>query len=235
MFSVIRKEGEYMLVDQVKIEEASRSSYIEAFDKLFLEWQQSSMEYLSLLMDASFETYLLKKGFHQVSSIVEYTRSLDAKFSLPTDITVHCLANGAYSDKEFAELYELARSGTANKNNLFTIEQIMESLPNELGATWRSNCFIFTENETPLGIGIPHIEQGKTEEGRMFYFGVLPDFRQQSYGAKLHLLTLHEMKKLGATTYVGSTDENNYGMIRIFEKNGASKRDHKGIYRINRK
>ena len=40
------------------------------------------------------------------------------------------------------------------------------------------------------GISIPHIEQGTTDEGRMFYFGVVPEHGGKGYGKLFHTITL---------------------------------------------
>ena len=44
-----------------------------------------------------------------------------------------------------------------------------------------------------------------------------PDRRGAGHGARLHLLGLHELAARGCTRYVGSTDERNPAMVRIFE------------------
>ena len=125
-------------------------------------------------------------------------------------------------------------SGTANKNNIFTTEQAMASFENELGPDWRKHCYLFRKEEELIGLSIPHIEQGTIVEGRLFYFGVVPERRGQGYGGMLQQLSLELLKSFGATTYVGSTDEDNRHMIRIFEQNGCHQRVEKGIYRIDR-
>ncbi|MBC9721937.1 MAG: GNAT family N-acetyltransferase [Lactobacillus sp.] len=107
-------------------------------------------------------------------------------------------------------------------------------LLNELGPNWRSRCHIFYKDEEPLGISIPHIEDGTTEEGRLFYFGVTPPHRGKGYGRLLHLHSLELLKDIHASYYVGSTDEHNDYMIRIFKANGCLLRDKKGIYRIDK-
>jgi len=234
-FNTIKKEKEYWLVDQRKEDGVLVKEYHSSLNKLLEEWEQEQVEYLSLLMDQAYEAWLLDKGFHKVSSIVEYTRPLDESFLIASSVTYKSLQDGHWEDADFARLYDLCRSGSANKNNLFSIEQIMGSLESELGSNWRSHCFIFLEDERELGISIPHIEDGTKDEGRLFYFGVVPEARGKGYGKIFHRLSLEIMKQFHATYYVGSTDEVNEHMIRIFEANGCRLRDKKGIYRINRR
>lgn len=234
LFNTIKKDREYWLVDQVKVESVSDQEYIEAFSRLLDEWREKQIGYLSLLMDARCEKWLLDQGFRKVSTIVEYTRELDGNFTEEPEIATEALAAGGMADSDFAELYERCRSGTANKNKLFTIEQVMESLENELGPEWRASCFIFRKSGDPIGLSIPIIEQGTVDEGRLFYFGIVPEWRGKGFGTALHRNALSLLKGIGAMTYVGSTDDANRHMIGIFERNGCRLRDRKGIYRIDR-
>ena len=133
------------------------------------------------------------------------------------------------TDIEFAGAYELCRTGTANKNIPQPIVQVMASISSELGTNWRSNCYSFFHENELVGISIPHIEMGTKEEGRMFYFGIVPSMRGKGFGAEMHMTTLPIMKKMGATYYVGSTDESNEHMVQIFKKNGCILRDKKEI------
>lgn len=234
LFNRIEKDNEYWLVDQVKVDGVTEQEYVEVFYTLLSSWKEKQIGYLSLLMDASYEKWLLEEGFRKVSMIVEYTRKLDETFPAEQGITVTALADGMMADSDFALLYERCRSGSANKNKLFTIEQVMESLENELGTDWRTHCYIFRKSGEPVGLSIPIIEQGTVDEGRLFYFGVVPEWRGKGYGSAFHRISLNLLQRIGATTYVGSTDEANRHMIRIFEQNGCRLRDRKGIYRIDR-
>ena len=233
LYSVIKKEGEYWLVDQVKHIEVANTRYVQEFKNLLADWRESQCKYLSLLMDQKNEQWLLGQGFQKVSSIVEYTCSLNADFKEEAGIVIESLSQSSMDDAGFANLYERCRSGSANKNNLFTMKQIMESLENELGNNWRSKCHIFKKDGQPIGISIPVIENGTDNEGRLFYFGVVPEMRGKGFGTIFHRLSLGLLKNMNATYYVGSTDENNVHMFRIFERNGCVLRDKKGIYRIN--
>lgn len=232
-FSVIKKDQEYWLADQIKMSQ-SKEKYWAELKNLLEDWKKHQVNYLSLLMDEEYENQLLNEGFHKVSSIVEYTRTLEEPFILDSSILVEPLSDSLMTDEKFAELYDQCRSASANKNNLFSIEQIMEAFLNELGPNWRNHCHIFFREDEPLGISIPHIEHGTTEEGRMFYFGVSPQHRGKGLGKLFHLYSLELLKNMNATYYVGSTDENNEYMIRIFQANGCLLRDRKGIYRIDK-
>lgn len=234
LFNIIKESRNYWLVDQVKMECTDELGYREAFTRLLEEWRSEKVGYLSLLMDEVHENWLLTQGFRKISTIVEYTRSLEGiSVTQEPGIIVEALVDSEIDDKGFANLYEHCRSGSANKNNLFTTEQAMESFENELGVEWRTHCYIFRKSGEPIGLGIPHIEQGTIDEGRLFYFGVVPEQRGRGYGTIFHRALLGLLGNLGATKYVGSTDENNRHMIGIFERNDCHQRDKKGIYRID--
>lgn len=234
LYNRIEKENEYWLVDQVKIDGVTDQEYEEAFDQLLGKWKEEKVGYLSLLMNAVHEKHLLEQGFSKISTIVEYTRKLDETFLSAPGITVEPLSDGGMADTDFAELYERCRSGSANKNKLFTIKQVMESLENELGPKWRASCFIFRKSGEPIGLSIPIIEQETVDEGRLFYFGIDAEWRGKGFGTAFHRISLNLLQEIGAATYVGSTDEANRHMIGIFERNGCRLRDRKGIYRIDR-
>lgn len=233
LFNLIKKDQEYWLVDQLKVSYVPNINYLIAFDKLLAEWKEEKVAYLSLLIDEENEDWILKRRFKKVSSIVEYTKTLEGPFISSGNFQVQSLSDSHMTDLTFATLYDSCRSGSANKNNMFTISQIMESLERELGVKWRDHCFIFSQNAMNYGISIPHIEQGTTDEGKMFYFGVVPEQRCKGYGTIFHAISLELLKNFGAKVYVGSTDTSNKPMRRIFEVNGCILRDIKGIYRID--
>ncbi|WP_226683011.1 GNAT family N-acetyltransferase [Sutcliffiella horikoshii] len=234
LFNVIKNKQEYWLVDQIKKEEGSTESYIHELAAILENWERLEIGYLSLLMDEQFESWLLERKFSKISSIVEYTRDLKELQSTENQIVPHSLAEGLMDDQKYAELYELCRSVSANKNTKQPISQVMSSLENELGQEWRKHCYYFLKDGAFAGISIPHIEMGTKDEGRLFYFGVVPALRGQGIGANIHLISMHLLKHFHATYYVGSTDVNNANMIKIFEKNGCELRDKKGIYKIVR-
>ncbi|GKV55354.1 N-acetyltransferase [Sporosarcina sp. NCCP-2222] len=233
LFSIIKKDKEYWLVDQIKRDGVPEETYLNAFRSLLAEWREGEIGYLSLLMDPAYAKWLVEQGFRNVSTVVEYTRSLEEDFSGDAAIEADSLAEGSMTDSEFADLYERCRSGSANKNNLFTIAQVMESLENELGPEWRSHCFMFRRESKLIGLSIPIIEEGTKDEGRLFYFGTVPEARGKGYGTTMHRISLELLKRIGASYYVGSTDEANENMIHIFKRNGCTLRDRKGIYRVD--
>ncbi|MGD6965479.1 hypothetical protein ACQCVP_03480 [Rossellomorea vietnamensis] len=79
---------------------------------------------------------------------------------------------------------------------------------------------------------IPHIEPHTEDEGRVFFFGIKPEFRGYGYGAKIHRSALCSLKKmLNARVYVGVTDSGNLKMKKVFERNGCTKTGSIAIYK----
>ena len=234
LFTIIKNQQEYWLVDQIKKDDIPKEAYLQQLLQILEEWDHLEIGYLSLLMDERFENWLLQKKFCKISSIAEYTRKLDNLPEIDDQIVWHSLSEGLLDDAEYGKLYELCRLGSANKNTKQPMDQVMNSLKNELGPEWRNHCYYFTKDDALTGISIPHIEMGTEDEGRLFYFGVVPHLRGQGIGEKIHKISLILLKKFLANYYVGSTDVNNSYMINIFEKNGCELRDRKGIYKIVR-
>ncbi|KMJ57248.1 hypothetical protein AB685_17770 [Bacillus sp. LL01] len=234
LFNIIKNEQKYWLVDQIKMDDVPTELYLSQFADILKEWDRLEIGYLSLLMDEQYESWLLENKFGKVSCIVEYTRKL-ADLPIPEgELVWHSLAEGFLDDQRYGELYELCRSGSANKNIKQPIDEVMNSLKNELGPVWRQHCYYFLKDGALVGISIPHIEIGTEDEGRLFYFGVVPELRGRGLGVQIHQISMALLKQFQAIYYVGSTDVNNANMIKIFEKNGCEHRDRKGIYKIFR-
>lgn len=235
LFNIIKNNQDYWLVDQIKKDDIPKEVYSQQFTQILEGWDKQGIGYLSLLMDECFESWLLQNKFFKISSIVEYTRKLEELPQIDDQIAWHSLSEGLLEDREFGELYDLCRMESANKNTKQPIEQVMNSLKNELGSEWRNHCYYFTKDDTLIGISIPHIEMGTVDEGRLFYFGIVPSLRGQGLGEIIHKISLVLLQEFQASSYVGSTDVNNSYMIKIFEKNGCKLRDRKGIYKIVKK
>ena len=88
LFNLIKKERDYWLVDQHKVSQIPNIEYLVAFDQLLTEWKEQKVAYLSLLMDEENEDWLLKRRFKKVSSIVEYTKTLQGPFKNISDFQV---------------------------------------------------------------------------------------------------------------------------------------------------
>ena len=231
--NIVKSNKEFWLVDQIIYSHVSEAEYINGFNRLFNDWKMESGGYLSILMEEKYEDVMLNNGLRKISNTVEYTRTLDVLADTDSKFYPHALSEPLLSDDAFARLYEQCRSGSFNQNIPQSIETVMDSLKRELGVNWRNHCFYFAYEGEIVGLAIPHLEKGTSGEGRLFYFGLVPKWRGKGIGASIHNHALKLMKGLNAQTYVGSTDVNNQYMIKIFEKNGCTLRNVKGIYRFD--
>ncbi len=110
------------------------------------------------------------------------------------------------------------------------MEEQLQSVERLLGSDWGHSCIAIYEENKPIGITIPHIEPETIDEGRLFYFGLLPEERGKGRSVQLHYQSLLFLKQMGATYYIGSTHETNLIMQNVFLKNGCSVKSHTESY-----
>ncbi|WP_051957372.1 GNAT family N-acetyltransferase [Bacillus sp. UNC322MFChir4.1] len=110
---------------------------------------------------------------------------------------------------------ESMRDSIHTKETL-SIDQLLYAFQTEIGGRWNEHCLVAVQGEDPVGVILPHIEPGTVEEGRLFYLGVVPNMRGKRYGAMLHEKALYILKEIGASYYIGSTDEMNDAMKQVF-------------------
>ncbi|GGH88175.1 GNAT superfamily N-acetyltransferase [Pullulanibacillus pueri] len=125
----------------------------------------------------------------------------------------------------FLEVWERSRQGSLNAGESAAITETFIGLQQELGPRYKEYCQLGFIDDQPIGITIPHLEPGTVNEGRLFYFGLLPEWRGQGLGAPFHLKSLYYLKMIGMHQYIGATGEKNKPMQRIFERNGCQKFD----------
>ncbi len=175
-------------------------------------------------------SYLEKRGFEMFTSSVEYYKNLSVESEEETDFSYYTLENSMLTEQIFKDLWERGMEGSGNATSTLSMDEQLHSVKHELGAEWKQNCGVFYLNERPVAVCIPHIEPGTKDEGRLFYFGVLPEERGKGYAGKLHKRSLILLKEMGACYYVGSTHETNTSMQRIFEKSGCTERGRRASY-----
>ncbi|KSU84348.1 MULTISPECIES: GNAT family N-acetyltransferase [Fictibacillus] len=164
--------------------------------------------------------YLISSGFEHYASKVNVYRDLKEMESFHP-YTWRTLEDRGTTEKAFMEVWRMCRQGSDNAASTLSMEQHLQSVKQELGSGWKYSCRIFYKDHQPIGIAIPHIEPGTTNEGRLFYFGVFPSARSKGTGSTLHRQVLGCLKEMGAEYYIGSTHLNNEKMQRVFEKNGC--------------
>ncbi|MDQ0268308.1 GNAT family N-acetyltransferase [Cytobacillus purgationiresistens] len=158
---------------------------------------------------------LIKLGFHLFSTNVTVKRNLGNADFEPSNLVWKTIAKDEITVMEFQSLWERC------KNPGMKIDAQMQSVKSELGHGWEKYCMAAFDKEVPIGISIPHIEPGTEDEGRLFYFGILPEQRGKGFAAKMHADSLQSLISIGASYYIGSTAEENTTMVRVFLRNGC--------------
>ena len=83
----------------------------------------------------------------------------------------------------------------------------------------------------PVGMALPSSEAGE-ELLTLHHVGMVPGARGEGAGRALLLAVLHRAREEGATTYLGSTDEGNTAMIRLFQRVGAEEAARREVFHL---
>jgi ribosomal protein S18 acetylase RimI-like enzyme len=98
--------------------------------------------------------------------------------------------------------------------------------------TWWRVAYL---ERSPVGIVLPQAFSDRTNEGTLFYVGVLPEFRGRGFGKVLHESGLGFLAARGVKRYVGSTDARNLPMIAVFRANRCDQTGRQLFYRALRR
>jgi ribosomal protein S18 acetylase RimI-like enzyme len=98
--------------------------------------------------------------------------------------------------------------------------------------TWWRVAYL---ERSPVGIVLPQVFSDRTNEGTLFYVGVLSEFRGRGFGKVLHESGLAFLAARGVKRYVGSTDARNLPMIAVFRANGCGQTGRQLFYRALRR
>ncbi|MGI8313564.1 GNAT family N-acetyltransferase [Halobacillus mangrovi] len=136
------------------------------------------------------------------------------------------------SVEQFNNIWEKAMQGSPNASPSLSMEEQMKSVEKELGPSYKDSCCIAYEQGRPIGVVMPHIEPGTKEEGRIFYFGLIPEERGKGKSSALYHQGLFLLKnKFGASYSIGATSLRNVPMQKVFENNQCKVIDRVKVYR----
>lgn len=211
----------YLAVENVEKLETNEDLdlFIRRLEELALK---EKVQHVTITIDSSSAHFQkLKKKLYVIKSrSIEYSRVLPLeKFPDNYDRTITFLSAEEVGITRFLEVWKNAMSHSLNAPSFYTIEEQYEAMKQEVGAQYKTSCYIVFKNKIPLGVVMPIIEPGTKEEGRLFYFGLLPDKRGKGLGTIVHRIGLHLLKQKGASYYIGSTGTNNKPMQQIFRNN----------------
>ncbi|PBB04666.1 MULTISPECIES: GNAT family N-acetyltransferase [Salimicrobium] len=184
----------------------------------------SNTDFVGLLEEYGLERYDVIHYYKRDLTSLETPKDSEAITLKPVDQT---------NMELFKELWENIVSASLNTTSSLSIEKEFQGMKSELGPGYIKSCIIAYDNKTPIGITIPHIEPRTVDEGRLFYFGVVPEYHSKRMGTQLHKLSLEFLKDgMGATYYIGATGHRNIPMQRIFQINGCEKFEEKIVYKL---
>ncbi|HGH7173735.1 TPA: GNAT family N-acetyltransferase [Bacillus wiedmannii] len=205
---------------------------ISRFEEICFNWE---LKRASIVLNKRFSSYnssarvLLDADFSLHAAKVEVCRELDDIEALEKQFTYRSIEE-TLSAKDFKYIWEQCMLNSGNQNSILNIDEHFYSVQTELDKGWEKSCIVFYDKNEPIGLSIPHIESGTESEGRLFYFGVMPYYRGKGISSQLHLQSLHMLKEMGATYYIGSTHTSNEKMQRIFWRNNCSVKTEIELY-----
>ncbi|MEI3893900.1 MULTISPECIES: GNAT family N-acetyltransferase [Bacillus] len=206
---------------------------ISRFEEVCFNWE---LKRASIVLNKRFSSYntsakvLLDAGFSLHAAKIEVCRELNNTEELERQYTYRSIAEGTLSEKEFKYIWEQCMLDSGNQTSTLTIDEHFYSVQTELGKGWEKSCIVFYDEDESIGMSIPHIEIGTESEGRLFYFGVIPYCRGKGIASQLHLQSLHMLKEMNATYYIGSTHTSNEKMQGIFWRNNCSLKTELELY-----
>ncbi|MFC7784152.1 hypothetical protein ACFQWC_06585 [Rossellomorea sp. GCM10028870] len=191
-----------------------------------------SLSNLKILVNQTFsrevDEYLEGNGYDLVDEFVTVHKKLE-KSEIKHSFTLKNLH--MISEKEFAHIWMHSMEGSLNAPSRLTMPEQMKSVAIELGDSYKDSCIAIYEGDQPIGVMIPHIEPGTVDEGRLFYFGLIPDERSKGKSKILHKLALSLLASVfHAKKYIGGTSKNNAPMIRTFLANGCEVKDVNRVF-----
>ncbi|WP_052504410.1 GNAT family N-acetyltransferase [Rossellomorea aquimaris] len=191
-----------------------------------------SLSNLKVLVNQTFsrevDEYFKRKGYDLVDEFVTVYKKLE-KSELEHSYTLKNLH--MIPENEFVHIWMQAMESSLNAPSSLTMEEHMKSVQVELGDSYKDSCIAVYEGDQPIGVMMPHIEPGTGDEGRLFYFGLIPDERSKGRSKILHKLALNLLASVfHAKKYIGGTSKNNAPMIRTFLANGCEVKDVNRVF-----
>ncbi|MBP3041799.1 GNAT family N-acetyltransferase [Bacillaceae bacterium Marseille-Q3522] len=191
---------------------------------------------LSILVNEKFPkqvgSFLLNNGFRFTDERINVYKKLSTVSYEKTDFRFQSL--NSLKKEEFVRIWEKSMQNTLNPSSALNMEELMNSVQKELGANYKDSCVVAFEGENPIGVVMPHMEPGTREEGRLFYFGIIPAERNKGKSRELHYQALWMLKNyFKASYYIGSTSSKNIPMLKTFLRNGCVIKERNKVYRRN--
>ncbi|MFD2923591.1 GNAT family N-acetyltransferase [Halobacillus naozhouensis] len=211
----------------------SRQQFFQLIEYLVHDDHFNKVATLSILLPSpskEVEERLEENGFILNDVIVSVKRELSEMNGAEGPFTLQPLEEGM--EESFKQVWSQSMKGSLNGSSSLTIDEQFRSVEKELGPDFRHTCQMVYEKGRPIGVVMPHIEPGTAVEGRLFYFGLIPDERGKGKSKALHRQALSVLRdKVGAEYYIGSTSCRNEPMLKVFDYNGCREVDRSNLYK----
>ncbi|QXE01387.1 hypothetical protein [Terribacillus sp. DMT04] len=174
--------------------------------------------------DESYDTFhnvLLDYAYNLFAKKYAYQKQLVNEQALPTYYRWEAVGSGKTTESKFLEVWEACMTDSANQASTHSAKVQLHDVKALLGDAWQFSCRIIYQGDLPIAVTIPHLEPGKTGEGRIYYIGSLPSVRGQGVGRLVHAASLYMLQEMGAAVYKGSTHAANVPMQCVFQSNGC--------------
>ncbi|MGM0750640.1 MAG: hypothetical protein ACQET6_01855 [Bacillota bacterium] len=191
-----------------------------------------SLSNLKILVNHTFsrevDQYLEGKRYDLVDEFLTVYKKLE-KSEVEHSFTLKNLH--MISKNEFIHIWLESMKSSLNPPSFLSMGEHMKAVKTELGAHYKDSCIAVYEGDKGIGVMMPHIEPGTKDEGRLFYFGLIPVERGKGKSKLLHKLALSLLEsEFHATYYIGGTSIHNTPMIRTFQANGCEVMDRNRVF-----
>ncbi|KGX87123.1 GNAT family N-acetyltransferase [Pontibacillus marinus] len=229
-FKVLNGLPDYILIEEKDESIYEQSKIQEQLQYIINAGISLGIKRISAVIHRSTKHYqelsnlMISHGFEPYANKVEVFKELIDLPNVVHDYKWHSISDLSISEDAFKHYWEQCMSDSENEPSTLSMEQYLDSVKSELGDSWKETCKVVFLEGKPLGVTMPHIEPGTNDEGRLFYFGILPEERGKGHSTPIHYQSLIHLKEMGATYYIGNTHEDNVKMQRVFERNGCKVR-----------
>jgi len=224
-------EGNLYNIQFENFEDINCVIYKEVINKFNEKVVENDIEIMSFDVNSYEErNKFLNKSILKISSTkVLFSKELKTKISLNLS-KYNFLSCDKISTTELYSLFKEVSIGDIEvKNNH---KKYLDEMIEMAGASFNlSNWKVVYHLNNKIGLLFPQLYPDENKEGSMFYIGLLPKYRRQKHGSIIHAHGLNLLLEQGANLYIGSTNETNKAMLKIFNLNNCMKKYSQIFYK----
>lgn len=224
-FKVLVGEPHYITIEENNTVSFTKEQVTEIVQYWIETATDKGVFYLHFIVSSKSPNYIhyeevfQRLQFHHQKSCVMVLKDLSDVTDVEVPFTLKTIDE--VGEDAFKTIWLESMQDSLNTKETLSIDQLLYAFQTEIGGRWNEHCLVAFQGEDPVGVILPHIEPGTVEEGRLFYLGIVPSMRGKRYGTMLHEKALYILKEIGASYYIGNTDEVNDAMKRVFFNNNC--------------